>query len=286
MGRLRVFIVLALALTAGGVFAFGTSRYLKRLPTTTASAAVATTSVVTAARDLEVGTEIKREDVRTVDWPSKSLPNGAISNPDQVIGRGLVMPMIENEPFLSLKLASKEAGVGLPPVIPSGFRALSVKVNEVIGVAGYVLPGTHVDVVVTVSPTQNQNDMTSKVILANVQVLAAGTRLERETDKSKPVPVTVVTLLVDPEQAERLTLGSTQGKIQLALRNPLDKEAPPTPGVRPAALLAATKTMARPRPRVAAVQAAPVAPPADPDPVTVEIIRGGKRAREVVRQEQ
>jgi pilus assembly protein CpaB len=164
---------------------------------------------------------------------------------------------------------------------------VSVRVNEVIGVAGYVLPGTHVDVVATVSPTEKQNDMTSKVILTNVLVLAAGTKIDRQTDKDKPIPVTVVTLLVAPEEAERLTLASSEGKIQLALRNPLDREAPATRGIKPAALLGAAST---PAPvRVARSQTAAVKAEA-PRPVaeapTVEIIRGDKRAREVVRQEQ
>src|SRR5207247_4272457 len=108
---------------------------------------------------------------------------------------------------------------------------------EVIGVAGYVTPGTRVDVVVTLSPTQQQQDMTAKVILTNVQVLAAGTKLETTSDREKPMPVSVVTLLVNPDEAERLTLAANEGKIQLALRNPLDKENPMTKGVRPAALL-------------------------------------------------
>ena len=121
------------------------------------------------------------------------MPQFAFSDAKDVIGRGIVMPMIQNEPFLPMKLAAKDGGTGLPPAIPPGLRAVSVKVNEVIGVAGYVLPGTHVDVVATVSPTASQADMTSKVILTNVEVLAAGTKIERTTDKDKPMPVTVVT---------------------------------------------------------------------------------------------
>jgi pilus assembly protein CpaB len=203
------------------------------------------------------------------------------SDPDEVIGRGLVMPMIQNEPFLDMKLAAKGAGSGLPPAIPPGLRAVSVKVNEVIGVAGYVLPGTHVDVVATVSPTQQSRDMTSKVILTNVQVLAAGTKIEQGPGNEKPIAVSVVTLLVDPEQAERLTLASTEGKIQLALRNPLDKATPVTRGVKPASLLGGPATTPRAIARPAAARAA--APAADP--FTVEIIRGDIRAREAVRQE-
>src|SRR5436190_1365990 len=103
-----------------------------------------------------------------------------------------------------------------------------------VGVAGYVLPGTRVDVVATASASEHKEDITSKVVLTNVQVLAAGTKIEQDAEKGKPMPVSVVTLLVDPEQSERLTLASTEGKIQLALRNPLDLTSPTTPGVRPA----------------------------------------------------
>ena len=280
MTRIRVFIVLALAISAGGVFAFATYSYVQHLPARTTT--IPTKPVVVAAADLEVGAEITREDVRIIEWPSSAAPATAIGDPKDVVGRGLIMPMIQNEPFMEMKLASADAGAGLPPAIPPGLRAVSVKVNEVIGVAGYVLPGTHVDVVATVNPSTNQSDMTSKVILTNVQVLAAGTKLDRNTSKDKPEPVSVVTLLVDPEQAERLTLASTEGKIQLALRNPLDLETPSTKGIKPAVLLGLAAATPRATARVASAKPAAVPPPLP----TVEIIRGDKRAREVVRQEQ
>jgi pilus assembly protein CpaB len=276
---MRVFIVLVLAIGAGAVFAYGTYNYVQNQPVR--GTAMPTKPVAVAAADLEVGAEIGKDDIRIIQWPANAVPAQAISDPKDLIGRGLVVPMIQNEPFVDLKLASKEAGAGLPPAIPPGLRAVSVKVNEVIGVAGYVLPGTRVDIVATVSPTRNSVDMTSKVILTNVQVLAAGTKIERDTEKNKPIPVTVVTLLVDPLQAERLTLASTEGKIQLALRNPLDKTTPATPGIRPAALLGAVATT--PRAIARAVVSRPVAP-ASTLP-TVEIIRGDKRALESVREE-
>ena len=288
MARMRVFMVFVLAITAGGALAFGTYNYMQHLPARSVS--LPTRPVVVAAADLDIGAELRREDIRIIDWPANAVPANAISDPKDVIGRGLVLPVIENEPFLPMKLASKEAGAGLPPVIPPGLRAVSVRVNEVIGVAGYVLPGTRVDVVATVSPSGQGSDMTSKVILTNVQVLAAGTKIDRETDKNKPMPVSVVTLLVNPEEAERLTLASTEGKIQLALRNPLDKAIPQTPGVRPSALFgygAATRTaVARSRVAPAGSSAAKPVAAAEPELPTVEIIRGDKRAREVVRQEQ
>jgi pilus assembly protein CpaB len=194
------------------------------------------------------------------------------------------MPVMTNEPFLPSKLAAKDAGAGLPPVIPEGQRALSVRVNDVVGVAGYVLPGTRVDVVATMNPTQQQTDITSKVILTNVQVVAAGTKIEQD-EKNKPVQVAVVTLLVNPDEAEKLTLASTEGKIQLALRNPLDKTAPITSGIRPAPLMGgAVRRVASASPSPRQPQAAP-APQAPAPAPTVEIIRGDKRAQEVVAQE-
>jgi pilus assembly protein CpaB len=283
MARIRIFIVLVIALSAGGVFAYATYRYVQQ---PVAAESMRTKSVVVAAADLQLGKELKPEDVRMTQFPEGSVPAGTFTSADEIMGRGVISPMVQNEPILSAKLASKEAGAGLPPIIQPGMRAVSVRVNDVVGVAGYVLPGTRVDILATVNPTQQQTDVTSKLILANVQVLASGTKIEQDGDKGKPMEVSVVTLLVDPSEAERLTLASTEGKIQLALRNPLDKTAPATPGVRPAALLgyaAAPRPVSAPRPRI--VAAAPVAVPALPPAPTVEMIRGDKRAQEVVRQE-
>ena len=282
MARMRIFIVFVFAVSVGGVFALATYNYVQKTPGRTVT--IPTRPVVVAASDLDIGAELRREDLRVIEWPANAVPAQAINDTKDVVGRGLIMPVIQNEPILPMKLASKEAGAGLPPAIPPGLRAVSVRVNEVIGVAGYVLPGTHVDVVATVSPTQNQHDMTSKVILTNVLVLAAGTKIDRMTDKDKPMPVTVVTLLVAPEESERLTLASSEGKIQLALRNPLDRDTPVTRGIKPASLLGAAPIV-----RVARAQASvqkAEAPRPVADAPTVEIIRGDKRAREVVRQEQ
>ena len=288
MARMRVFMVFVLAITAGGALAFGTYNFMQQRPAQTVS--IPTRQVVVAAADLDVGAELRREDIRIIDWPANAVPATAISDPKDVIGRGIVLPVIQNEPILPNKLALEGAGGGLPPAIPPGLRAVSVRVNEVIGVAGYVLPGTRVDVVATVSPTGTSTDMTSKVVLTNVQVLAAGTKIERDGDRDKPMPVSVVTLLVNPEEAERLTLASTEGKIQLALRNPLDKTMPVTQGIRPSALLgygAPTRAAVTRQRTVAAGPSAPPPPVVIPaEAPTVEIIRGDKRAHEVVRQEQ
>jgi pilus assembly protein CpaB len=279
---MRVFIVLALAIAAGGTFAFGTYQYMQSVPTRTVE--VPTSRVVVAASDLQLGAELKAGDLRAIQWPSGNVPQGSFSNPEELVGRGLILPVVQNEPFLPSKLAPKEAGAGLPPVIAPGYRALSVRVNDVVGVAGYVLPGTRVDVVATVNPTQQPTDVTSKVVLTNVLVLAAGTKIERDGEGNKPIQVSVVTLLVSPDESERLTLASTEGKIQLALRNPMDQTAPRTPGIRPAGLVGSGMSSAPVR-RVAANNSAP-RQEIKPAPLpTVEIIRGDKRAQEPVAQE-
>jgi len=282
MSRMRIFIVLGIAVGLGGTFAFATYRYIQNTPVR--EVRLPTTPVVVAAADLALGAELRREDLKVIAWPSDALPVGSFRDPQEIVGRGLVQPVTQNETVLPAKLAPVGAGAGLPPVIPAGMRAVSVRVNDVIGVAGYVLPGTRVDVVATVSPTNQQTDMTSKVVLTNVLVLAAGTRIERDVEENKPISVSVVTLLVNPTDAERLTLASTEGKIQLALRNPLDATAPPTPGVRPAVLLgyAAPRLAARAAAKPASASQSPEPPPPPP---TVEIIRGDKRAQEIVRQE-
>jgi pilus assembly protein CpaB len=286
--RNRIFAVLALAVLAGGGLAYGTYNAINTQPVK--SVAAPTDPVVVAAADLSLGTELKKDDLTVVNFPKGQTPEGAFARKEDIIGRGLIVSTVKNEPILAAKLASKEAGSGLPPVITPGMRAVSVRVNEVIGVAGYVLPGSRVDVLATASPTSQPQDATSKVILSNVQVLTAGTRLEQDAEKGKPMQVTVVTLLVYPEQSEALALASTEGKIQLALRNPLDQGAPATPGMKQAILLGLTT--AKPV-RTASVntgtrkggapgpvsQAAPAAAPMP----TVEMIRGDKRTAEIIK---
>jgi pilus assembly protein CpaB len=282
--RNRIFAVLALAVLAGGGLAYGTYNVINTPPAK--AAAMPTQGVVVARGDLSLGAELKTDDLAVVNFPKGQAPEGTFEKVSDVVGRGVISPMVKNEMVLSAKLASKEAGVGLPPVIPEGMRAISVRVNEVIGVAGYVLPGARVDVLATASPTDAHADMTTKVILSNVQVVTAGTRLEQDQDKGKPMQVTVVTLLVFPEQAERLALASTEGKIQLALRNPLDQGAPETPGIRPGTLLGLVKAQAPAKgpasPRKAngpVTQQAVAQAPA----LTVEIIRGDKRTAEIIK---
>jgi pilus assembly protein CpaB len=276
MTRAHIFTVLLIAILAGGGLAYGTYDYLQNVPVKTVT--LPTRKVVVANADLGLGRQLRREDLATIDWPASAVPEGAFEDPAAIVDRGLIVSVVKHELILPAKLASKEAGSGLPPMIPAGKRALSVRVNEVIGVAGYVLPGAHVDVVATANPTSRSEDITTKVVLSNVEVLTAGTRLEQDTPDGKPMQVSVVTLLVTPDEAERLTLASTEGKIQLALRNPLDKASPETTGIRPGMLLGIAQGKTAPVHR-----AAPAGQPAPPPtPPTIEIIRGDKRTQVVV----
>ena len=197
--RNRIFAVLAIAILAGGGLAYATYNFVQNQPTT--SVAAPTQPVVVAGADLQLGAALRAEDLRVVAFPKGAAPEGTFTDPGQIVGRGLIVPVVKNEPILGAKLASKEAGSGLPPVIPEGMRAVSVRVDEVIGVAGYVLPGTRVDVLATANPSDQRADITTKVILSNVQALTAGTRMEQDQENAKPVQVTVVTLLVYPERA-------------------------------------------------------------------------------------
>jgi pilus assembly protein CpaB len=230
--------------------------------------------------------------VKLVKWPAEAPVPGAFARVEDVVDRGLISELGENEPVTAARLAPKEAGAGLPPSIPPGMRAVSVKVNEVIGVAGFVVPGTRVDVMVTLTNRQaQQQESVTRVVVSNVQVLTAGTRYDQENAKDgKPIPSTVVTLLVSPEDGERIALAQSEGQIMLTLRNPLDTSPTATSGVRTGGLLgptAAPLVQAKPRPTRASAPATPVRPEPAVAPAqktyTVEAIRGAKRSEETVR---
>lgn len=226
----RVLAVLAVAVLLGVVATFMVWRALNRpVPLQASEQAPETVQVVAAAADLPVGTLITEDKLKTMPVLASSLPPGVFTDRAQVLNRGVVVPMVANEAVLESKLAPEGAGAGLPTVIPEGMRAVSVKVDEIIGVAGFVLPGTRVDVLVTVTPQDQQQTSITKQVLQNVQVLAAGESIEKDRE-GKPRTVTVITLLVAPEDAEKLTLAATEGQIQLALRNTLDADSVATPG--------------------------------------------------------
>jgi pilus assembly protein CpaB len=225
---------------------------------------------VVAAFDLPVGSIIADQDVKLVRY-SGDIPDGAFREPKDVIGRGVITSMARNEIVLPSKLAADKAGGGLPAMIPQGKRAVAVKVNEVIGVAGFALPGTKVDVLVTGNVEKNNDpgDVSATTVLQNVQVLAAGQKLQTSAD-GKPETVQVITLLVTPEEAQKLALASQEGKIQLTLRNPLDADAPAVRVVKNASLYG----IGGPAPRVAHRK---VEVPKQVPVYQVEMIKGNKR---------
>jgi pilus assembly protein CpaB len=280
----RHIVVLALAVATAAIASFGVYRAIARMPVREVE--VAGRNVAVAARSLPPGVRLTEQDVRLAVWPAKSPVPGSYSQVKDVVNRALLAGVVENEPLVDAKLARPEAGAGLSPTIPQGMRAMAVKVNDVIGVAGFVGPGTRVDLVVTI---RKNSESTSRTVVSNVQVLASGTRAEQE--KARTVltgaqsSAAVVTLLVSPVDAERIALAQVEGQIVLVLRNPLDTEPTTTAGVRTAALFGDTPAPAAPL-SVPRRRKPPVEVIADAAPVqkayTVEAIRAAKRTEEEV----
>jgi pilus assembly protein CpaB len=279
--RNRTLVVLGVAVLLATAASFIVYRAITRMPVREVE--VASVHIAVAAENLPTGTRIAKEHVRIIGWPAASPIAGTFSSPDAVLGRGLIQPLQANEPLTETKLAPIEAGAGMPPVITPGMRALSVRVNDVIGVAGFTVPGTRVDVIVTL---RDGDKSTSRVIVSNVQILTAGPSYDVEKAKEgKAMSSNVVTLLVSPDDAERITLAQSAGALMLALRNPMDVAPTDTKGARMANLLGAPA----PEPVVKAdskgVRRAVVpkpAPVAVPTSYSVESYRGGKKGTEEV----
>ena len=218
----RLALVLAVALTAAGVASLVVYQVVSAIPVREVE--VASLHAVVAAKSIPVGTILTSDHVKIVPWPARNPVPGSFTTIDAVVNRGAIVEVAENEPLTESKLAPLGAGGGLPPTIPEGMRAISVRTNEVVGVAGFVIPGTRVDVLVTVKERGAQSEPISRAVVSNVQVLTAGTRFDQEKARAdgKPIPSTVVTLLVTPQDAERISLAASEGQITLTLRNPLD----------------------------------------------------------------
>jgi pilus assembly protein CpaB len=289
----RTLVVVLVALAAAGVATFGVARIIRSRPVIERE--VAHTYVVAASHTLPVGALVSPPDVKLIAWPERTPVPGAFAKVEDVVNRGVVSQVLENEPLTPSKLAPIGSGAGLPPTIPPGMRAVSIRVNDIVGVAGFVVPGTRVDVVLTL---REGNDNTTRVVLSNVQVLTAGTRYDQDKSRNgEPIPTSVVTLLLTPEDASKMVLATSEGQIMLTLRNPVDQELAAIPVVRSGNLVGARVTSEpkpeaprpAPRPRpVVIVQAPPpvVAPPPPPPPAkpyTVEAIRAAKRTEETVK---
>jgi pilus assembly protein CpaB len=254
-----------------------------------AKAAAAVARIVLAQRDLEVGAVLKEEDVQLADWPG-SIPTGAAAKTSDVVGRGVITPIFAKEPVIASRLAAKGAGGGLAAMIPPGMRAVAIRVNEVVGVAGFVVAGMRVDVLISGAKPGGDAALgtITRTLLQNLEVLSAGQDFKKDAE-GKPVIVQVVNLLVTPEQAEQLSLASTQTNIQLVLRNPLDHDVAKTPGTAMSYLFNTAKPKPavdpsggapRPRsaPQVARVRELPPPPPKKEPPFVMEIISGRNKA--------
>jgi pilus assembly protein CpaB len=283
----RTAIVLGVAVLMAAVASLGVYRIVKAMPARAPE--VTTVQVAVAAHPVQLGTRLTTDHVKLVAWPAATQVPGSFKKVEDVVNRGVISAVAQNEPLTESKLAPLEAGAGLPPSIPPGMRAISVKVNEVVGVAGFVVPGTRVDVMVTLSNRQKEQDSLTRIVVSNAQVLTAGTRYDQEKAKEgAPIPSTVVTLLVSPDDGERIALAASEGQIMLALRNPLDTDQVTTNGVRTAGLFGQAPAPAAPKYVMPRAKAAPftaeiVTPPPAPKPYTVEAFRGQKRSEEIVK---
>lgn len=277
----KAFVVLGLALVFGVITAFSVNRLVRRQATGTSQEV---RKVVVAVATIATGTQIRPDQVKVEEWPKSIMPEGTFDDVAKVVNRVTVGEITIGEPILSARLAAEGSSAGLSAMIPSGQRAMTVKVDEVIGVAGFITPGTYVDIVTTVTQTGMESESTSRIILQSVKVLASGKRIEHRQD-GEATEVNTVTLQVTPDQAEVLALASNAGKLQLVMRNTVDQDQIQTAGVDTPALFGGDFIRrgrigvgaAQAEPRPAKQQASKPAPPPPPQAV-VEVIRGSERA--------
>jgi len=244
--------------------------------------------LVVATKPLPVGSTIKPDDVKVVKVPAVHFPKGGASRVEEVIDRPVVSNILFDEPVHLGRLAERGSGLGLAPIIPEGMRAVSIRVDQVVGVSGFVMPGMRVDVLLTGNPPEGEGKITVTV-LQNIQVLSADQKMEPDA-RGQAINATTVTLLVTPQQAEVLTLAANEGRVQLVLRNGADQQLAKTEGMTTAELyrrLGAKPPAPPPRPsppQGAPPEAKPAPPPPRALPALEEIVvyRGTERKVEAV----
>jgi pilus assembly protein CpaB len=300
MRNKRFVVVLGGAVLFGLVAAVSVSRYLSSAQAYTKNLG----SVVVAKVPINPGEKLIAEQLEAVQFPRGATPDGVFESPDKLVGRVAVVAIAAREPVTDFKLAPEGSAGGLSSMIPEGYRAMTVKVDDVVGVNGFIMPGALVDVVVVINPVENggQQNPISKIVLQNIKVLANGQNIDRPKSEREPESVKAVTLQVLPEQAEKLALAATEGKLQLVMRSSVDQGDEKTEGVDKRRLLGGERalpvpdpgTMKSEQPRSAPAPApvrrvvverpapakverpAPVAPPAPPRQ-SVEVIEGAKK---------
>jgi pilus assembly protein CpaB len=265
----RLWVILLLAVVSGGMAAYMALAYLRDRTPRLMAAEAPRTQVAVAARDLPLGAILRPEDVRMIAWLGDAVPAGYVRSAADVVGRGLISSVKANELLLEARVAPRGAGGGLSVTIPEGMRAVSVRVDDVIGVAGFVMPGMRVDVVLTLPPQLDRKETVTQIVLQKVPVLAAGQIVQQDA-QGKPITVSVMTLLVSPEDGETLILAANQGKIQLALRNTLDLADIRTSGANNRTLLPGSR-------QSSSVNARPRTPTPEQTGTVVEAYKGGVR---------
>ena len=243
MRNKRFFIVLVGALIFGVLAAVSVSKYLSSAQAYTKNLK----KVVVAKVSIPIGSKIIAEQLMVVQFPTESTPDGAFEAPEKLAGRVAVTNIAAREPVTESRLAPEGTAAGLSAVIPEGYRAMTVKVDDAAGISGFIQPGTLVDVVVVIDPREGSGmqDPISKIVLQNIRVLANGQNIDKPKDEREANSVKAVTLQVTPEQAEKLALASNEGKLQLVMRNQIDQGDEQTQGVNKRTLLSgetATKT--------------------------------------------
>jgi pilus assembly protein CpaB len=249
------------------------------------------TKVVVATHNLSGGDLIKDVDVRIADW-NGPVPPGTITKVEDALNRGVIEPIYQGEPLVENRVSKPGAGAGLASMIPSGMRAVAIRVNDVVAVSGFAAAGSHVDVLIAGNPPGGNQAVgtVTKTLLQNVEILSAGATIQKDAE-GKPVSVPTVNLLLTPAQAEIMSLASNEARIQLVLRNPTDKEEAKPPGtamaylfsggVAPAAATpAATAPVRRAPPPPPPPAPAKVVVPPPPPPINVEVIHGSKKVEQ------
>jgi pilus assembly protein CpaB len=246
MRNKRFLVVLTGALVFGLLTAVSVSRYLSSAQAYNKNL----NTVVVAKVAIPVGTKIIEDQIGVVQLPKESVPDGTFQTVDKLIGRVAVMNIAPREPVTDAKLAPEGTAGGLSAVIPEGYRAMTVKVDEVVGISGFIQPGALVDIVVVIDPADAREGQgpVSKIVLQNIKVLANGQNIDQPKNEREVTTVRAVTLQVTPEQAEKLALSATEGKLQLVMRNSTDQDNEVTPGVNKRGLLTGDRAMPLPEP--------------------------------------
>lgn len=207
-------------------------------------------NVVVAKADIPLGAKIVVEQLALAPIPNGSAPEGVYRTLDQVVGRVAVQQIGLREPITDRKLAQEGAAAGMSAVIPEGYRAMTVRVDDIVGVSGFVMPGSFVDVIAVVTPPAQSAGQgpISKIVLQSIKVLASGGSIDSPENQREPSHVSAVTLLVTPDEAEKLVLATTEGRLQLVMRNYSDQEDARTTGANKGSLLGGDTVRPEPAP--------------------------------------